>query len=353
MRGLIVGFGSIGRRHARNWVSLEAGPLAVAHHAGWRQTPREPSPVPEVTEYDDLDEALARERPEVVLVTNPTSLHVDATRRALAAGAHVLVEKPLGHRLTGVGELLDDAAKASRRLAVAYNLRFHPGLARLKAMLQERIIGRVIYARAEVGEYLPDWHPWEDYRGGYAARRDLGGGVVLTMSHELDAMCWLFGAPRRLSALTTRSGVLEVDVEDVADITLEFESELVGSVHLDYLRRPPTRSIEVLGERGLLRWEYHANRLLQYRPDTQRWQVEEGDPRFERNQMYLEELRHFLACVRADAERECRLPDGEQGAAVLAIALAALRSSDEGRAIDFRTEDTETRSWLSGLNGAT
>src|SRR5690349_3403629 len=172
MRALVVGLGSIGRRHARNWAALQLGPLAVCRQH------RSPQPEPlglQAAEYDDLDRALACEHPDVVFVTNPTSLHVTTACAAVQAGAHVFVEKPLGNSLEGLRQLLDLSCATHRLVMVGYNLRFHPGLARFKALLEANAVGRIVSARAEVGEYLPDWHPWEDYRHGYAGRRELGG----------------------------------------------------------------------------------------------------------------------------------------------------------------------------------
>jgi predicted dehydrogenase len=343
VRGLVVGLGSIGRRHARNWARLGLGPLAVCRQ---RQSPL-PEPLGvQATEYVDLDQAL-EQQPDVVLVTNPTSLHVDTACQSIRAGAHVLVEKPLGNSLDGVLDLLEMARASKKQLMVGYHLRFHPGLVRLKALLNAEAIGRVVSARAECGEYLPGWHPWEDYRGGYSARRELGGGVVLTLSHELDTLCWLVGAPRRLTAMVAHASSLEIDVEDVADIALEFDSGALGSVHVDYLRRPPRRTIEVVGERGVLRWEFERNRLEHYDVEFGQWRIEQGDARFERNQMYLDELRYFAAGVRH--EPAAPLANGEQAAAVLAIALAALQSSADGRAVDFRNEGDSVRRWLTQL----
>jgi predicted dehydrogenase len=347
MRALVVGLGSIGRRHARNWSALKLGPVAVCRQ---RRLPQ-PEPLElNAFEYDDLDRALERERPDVVFVTNPTALHVPTAIAALDAGAHVFVEKPLGSSLDRVAELLDLACKRGRLLMVAYNLRFHPGLLRLKTLLDSNAVGRLISVRAEVGEFLPDWHPWEDYRHGYAARRELGGGAVLTFSHELDALCWLLGAPRRVTAMAAQTSSLDIDVEDVAEIVLEFESGTLASLHVDYVRRPPTRTLEFVGECGVLRWDFHANRIDQYSVTRGQWRREEGDTRFERNQMYLNELRHFVACVRGDVPHP--LIDGEQGAAVLAIALAALRSAAENRTIDFRDADDLTRAWLTRLGAS-
>jgi predicted dehydrogenase len=343
MRGLVVGLGSIGRRHARNWAALGLGPLAVCRQA------RMPQPEPlgvAAREFFDLDEAL-NAQPEVVLVTNPTRLHLEVACRAVRAGAHVLIEKPLADSLEGVAELLDLATRERRQLMVGYNLRFHPGLLRLRELVHQQAIGRVVSVRAEVGEYLPDWHPWEDYRQAYSGRRELGGGAILTFSHELDAVCWLLGAPTRVMALAAHASSLEIDTEDVAEIVVQFTSGALANIHVDYVRREPRRCIEVIGEEGVLRWEYEANRLLRYVPAVRQWRAELGDADWTRNDMYEAELRHFAACARGEVERP--LIDGRQGAAVLAIALASLRSSETGQAIDLQAEGEPVTTWLRSL----
>ena len=257
----------------------------------------------------------------MVLVTNPTSLHVETACKALARGRTCSSKNRSGTRSTAWPICLTRPSSGRKQLMVGYNLRFHPGLARIRDLVEQNAIGKVVSARAEMGEYLPDWHPWEDYRHGYSARRDLGGGPVLTFSHELDALCWLLGAPSRVMGMATHASSLEIDTEDVAELVLQFPHGPLASVHVDFVRRPPRRSLEIVGEKGILRWEYDEGRVLHYAPATRQWRVEEGDRRFERNDMYLAELRHFVGCVRGEIERP--LIDGEQGAAVLAIALAA------------------------------
>jgi predicted dehydrogenase len=343
LRALVVGLGSIGRRHVRNWAALGLGPVAVCRQA--RQAQPEPLGV-DAREFSDLDAALD-DRPDVVLVTNPTSMHIETACRAVQAGAHVFVEKPIGHALAGVADLLREAERRHRVLMVGYNLRFLSSLARFRQLLLQGAVGRPVSARAEAGEYLPDWHPWEDYRASYSGRKALGGGALLTFSHELDSLCWVLGAPQRVVAMATHASSLEIDTEDVAELVLQFPNGPLASLHVDYLRRPPRRSLEIVGEDGVLRWEYDENRVLRYAPATRQWRIEEGDPRLQRNDMYLAELQHFVGCVRGDVDGP--LIDGRQGAAILAITLAALRSSTEGRAIDLQAEGETVTAWLSSL----
>jgi len=343
LRALVVGLGSIGRRHARNWVALGLGPVAVCRQTSSHQ----PEPLGiEAREFTDLDQALD-DRPDVVLVTNPTSLHVQTACKAVLAGAHVFVEKPISHELQGVADLIKEAERRQKVLMVGYNLRFHQGLVRFRDLFKQGAVGKAVSTRAEAGEYLPDWHPWEDYRASYGGRADLGGGALLTFSHELDSLCWVLGAPSRVMAMAAHASSLEIDTEDTAELILQFPNESLASVHVDYLRRPPSRSLEIVGEGGVLRWESEANRILRYAPGTRQWRVEDGDPRLQRNNLYLAELEHFAACVRGEVARP--LIDGQQGAAILAIVLAALQSSSAGHAIDFHGEGEPLNTWLSSL----
>ncbi len=324
---------------------MRLGELWVCRQADTPQP--EPLGAPART-FHALDAALAA-GPDVVLVTNPTSLHVETALAAVRAGSHVFVEKPLGSAAAGVADLLAEAARSGRQVMVGYNFRFHPGLARLRELLHAGVVGRPISARAEVGEYLPAWHPWEDYRQGYSARSDLGGGAVLTLSHELDSLCWLLGRPRTVFGMVRHVSRLETDAEDVAEIALEFEGGAIATAHMDYVRRPPRRCVEVVGEEGVLRWELEENRVLVYAPSTSQWRVEQGSPTFERNDMFRAEIAHVAARVSGDPAEP--LADGYQGAAILAIALAALRSSAEGRSIDLRRDDEpgDTAEWLNSL----
>jgi predicted dehydrogenase len=344
VKALVVGLGSIGRRHARNWHTLGLGEVWVSRATS---TPLpEPLGVP-ARQFRSLDEALAA-RPDVVIVTNPTSLHPVTTRAALGADCHVLVEKPLGATLDGIAELLSQAARSGRLLAVGYNIRFHPGLARTRSLLEEGAVGRPLYAHAEMGEYLPDWHPWEDYRQGYSARRDLGGGPILTSSHELDSLCWLLGVPETVSCTVARVSGLAIETEDMADLSLRFGSGVLASIHLDFVRRPPRRFVEVVGEEGVLRWEYDEGRVWLYSAATREWRVEELSRAYQRNDMFLAEML-ALADSLSLGSLVPPLADGRQGAAILAISLAAVQSAAEQRTISLRDFAGAEPAWLNSL----
>lgn len=328
MKILIAGFGSIGRRHFRNLLAL--GERDIIFY----RTRRSALPDDEIAGFPvetDLQAALDC-RPDAVIIANPTSLHLEVAIPAARAGCNILVEKPLSHSLHGLDELETALHHSGARLLVGYHFRFHPGLQRLRQILGEGGIGRTLSVHAHWGEYLPDWHPWENYRQGYSARKDLGGGVILTLSHPLDYLRWLFGEVEALWAFCAALNDLALDVEDTAEIGLRFKADLLGSLHLDYSQRPPTHFLEAVGTAGTVRWDNSTDALRHFQPEAGEWLEIPPPPGFERNSLFLDEMRHFLLVCRGQAEPVCTLDDGRRA---LQLALAAETSQQQGRLIQF------------------
>ena len=306
MKILVAGLGSIGRRHLRNVVAL--GEHDIVLYRSQRSTLPDEELAGHPVETS-LDAALAH-RPDAVIVANPTALHLDVAIPAAEAGCHILLEKPVSHSLDRLDDLRRAVERSGSRVLVGFQFRFHPTMRLAAEALRTGAIGRPTVVTAHWGEYLPDWHRWEDYRHSYAARADLGGGVVLTLCHPLDYLRWWFGPSQRLWSFTGTLGDLDIPVEDVADIALQWPTGVLGRVHLNYLERPPAHWVEVVGTAGTLRWESADGSLKIYRAETGAWQVHMPPQGFERNTMFLDQMRHFLAVVRGEAVPECSLDDG-------------------------------------------
>ncbi len=323
MKFLIAGFGSIGRRHFRNLLALGERDIVLyrTHHSTLPEGELEGFPV-----ETDLRAALAYE-PQAVIITNPTALHLEVAIPAAQCGCHLLIEKPVSHSMARLEELEQTVKENHVRVLVGYQFRFHPGLQQALKLLRDKAIGEPLSARAHWGEYLPGWHPWEDYKHGYAARQELGGGVVLTLSHPLDYLRWFFGEVEHVSAITSHKG-LNLPVEDEAEVALRFKNGVLGSVHLDYIQRPPAHWLEIIGTEGTLRWDNADGSLRLARigqdSDLAAWQEFSPPQSFERNSMFLDELRHFIQVVEGKARSLCTLDDGMRA---LDLALKVLASS--------------------------
>jgi predicted dehydrogenase len=275
--------------------------------------------------FFDLNVALAQQ-PDVVLITNPTVLHIPVALAAAQAGCHLFIEKPVSHAMAQIQDLRRLVAQKQLVAMVAYNLRFQPGLRLMSSLLQAGEIGRVLSVRAEVGSYLPDWRPNTDYRQTYSAKAELGGGVVLDLSHELDYLVWLFGPVRYVSSMMGTLGNLEIESEDTAEILLEHTNGVLSSLHLDYVQRDPVRYCKVIGTDGVLVWDYYADQVKSFRAATKSWQSHKFTPE-ERNEMYIAELRHFISCIK---EQKTPLISLDEGIRILQVALTAKEAASVG-----------------------
>ena len=317
MSFLILGCGSIGQRHIRNLRMLGVQDISAYDPMAERLelVAREHG----VSTCPSIEAGLAN-KPDVALICTPPHLHTSIARQAVDAGAHVFVEKPIAHKLDGLDDLLRAAEMHKRILYVAYNLRFHAGLRKLKEILDSGAIGKLLVIRAEVGQYLPDWRPMQDYRAGYNVSAATGGGIILDASHELDYVRWLGGEVESVACVAGHLSDLEMDVEDIAAITLRLSNHVIAEVHLDCVQRGYARNCKLIGSDGTLIWEFKEG-VRQLLPDKT-WHVYPIVP--DPNDMYVAELSHFLACVRGE---ESPRVSGADGRRVLEIALAAKRSA--------------------------
>jgi predicted dehydrogenase len=304
-RILVSGVGSAGERHIRNLIALGQTQIAVHRSRGlpFRTLDRE------FAAYGDLGRALDEWRPDVVFVTGPTSTHLPVATAAAEAGAHLFVEKPVADSIDGIERLEAALALHGRSLMVGYMLRFHPLLRQMRDWLTDGRLGRPLHWRSIWGEYLPDWHPWEDYRESYAARRSLGGGPALTFSHDIDLALWLFGSVERGCSMTLPESPLRMDVPAGVDLLLRHANGVLANLHLDFYQRPAQRSYELIGTRGRAALDYVSGTLTRHaHPDDDAVSPDGLDlaapvevvqlPRdWSRNDMFVAEIEYFLACL--------------------------------------------------------
>ena len=326
MKFLIAGLGSIGRRHFRNLLALGETDIILCRTYHGTQSDDELQGFPVET---DIHVALSH-HPNAVIVSNPTALHMDIAIPSARAGCHLLLEKPISDSLERIGDLRAAVHQGGGEVLVGFQFRFHPTLQILSRLLVEEAVGRPVSVRAHWGEYLPNWHPGEDYRQGYAARADLGGGVVLTLSHPLDYLGWLLGKPQLDWACVGTLGDLGIPVDDIAEIGLRFPNGAMGSVHLDYLQQPATHHLEIIGTKGTLRWNNADGLLALYRQNHADWEYFMPSEGFERNLLFMDEMRHFIAVARSEALPLCTLDDGIYALkiAIQALSFRARRAED-------------------------
>lgn len=323
---LIAGSGSIGRRHLRNLQAVGHKKF-VLYRTNKSTLPNdEIADIP--TEYD-LKKALAY-KPAATIIANPTALHMPVALAAAKAGSHLFLEKPISNGLDGVEELRELVGEKSLVVLVGFQFRFHPLLIKIKRLVEEKTIGQVVSVQAHWGEYLPGWHPKEDYRQSYSAREELGGGAILTLCHPFDYLRWMFGEVESVAALEGRTGGLNINVEDTADILLQFKSGITGNVHLDYIERPIKNFLRIIGQSGVIYLNFSDNVVRWHSESKGKWQQLSAPKGFDRNELFLNEMRHFITCITKNEQPLCTLSDG---VSALKIALAAKQSIKDERII--------------------
>ncbi len=334
MRLLLIGCGSIGVRHIRNLQSFSN--VDNVEIIAYDVDPERANQV--ATEFGlettvNLEQAFEK-KPVAVLICTPTHLHLDLAKRALAAGVHIFIEKPLSHSLLGVPEFVKQAQVSNRIVLVGCNMRFHPPVQQIQTWLDRDLIGRLQFVRLRYGHYLPNWRP-TDYRQSYSANENQGGGIILDAVHELDLAYHWVGDVETVYCLADKLSDLEIDVEDTAEILLRSTQRAVAQIHIDYLRPERARTYELIGSKGMIRWMARGKNperstVSCYRMESDSW--ENYDLEADLNAMYINEMRHFLACL---AGNEQPLMDAQRGLEILALALRAKLSAKERRELPF------------------
>ncbi len=335
MKALVLGCGSIGLRHIDHLRRLGVSQIDAADpDAAACRAVRERG----IWVTANPVEALER-RPDVVLVCTPASTHVAMASQALEAGAHVFIEKPLCTTpLEGEG-LCRLAASDGRVVQVGYNLRYHPAVRAAHALVQSGRIGRILTAHMEFGLYLGKWWKDRDYRSSYMARAELGGGLLLDSSHEIDLALFFFGRAVEAMAMAAKSSLLEIRGMDAVKGLLTMESGAIVSLSMDCLQPTYTRTFFLVGEDAALRWECAGGRadtslgrLSLCGPGGQVYEevLVQGDPL----ETYIDELRDFLS--RAEEGRPAEV-DAEAGMEVVRVAAALEESIRTHQAVRIRS----------------
>ncbi|MBN1824458.1 MAG: Gfo/Idh/MocA family oxidoreductase [Endomicrobiales bacterium] len=292
-RILIIGGGSIGKRHLKNFLSLKQDCAVCETDVKRAEEIRRKY---SVIVYGDPNEALRGQKYDAAVIATPNRYHLTDAIRAAKKGLNLLIEKPVSHETRGIDKLIKISEKNKCGILVGYNWKFHPSFKRIKGLLDSGAIGKVLSFNVISGQYLPDWHPWEDYRKGYSANKRLGGGILLD-SHELAYIKWFMGGIKSLVCVNGKYSSLDIDTEDIAELILNMKSGAVGTLHVDYVQHPYRRSYYIYGEKGTVEWDFSQRRISVYKYKTKKWEHIKEPGKYDLNRMYVEEARHFIDVI--------------------------------------------------------
>jgi predicted dehydrogenase len=274
--------------------------------------------------------------PQIAVIANPAPFHLEIAQQLVEIGTHLLIEKPISISTNGIDKLLETSKKFNTIVAIGYNLRFDPSLQELRKLLQDGQIGSALSVRSEVGQYLPTWRSGRDYRNGVSAKQNLGGGVLLELSHEIDYLRWIFGDFMWVKATLSKQSTLEIDVEDSAHLTLGFlqnqeGTQLIGTLNLDFIRHDTTRICTVIGESGSLRWDGILGRVDLFQEGSTDW-VTVYERSTDLENTYKAEWDNFLQSINRLETPKVTSVDAFR---VVELIMAARMSSKSGRLVEI------------------
>ncbi len=294
MKSLIIGYGSIGRRHESILRQMGCKTAVVSQHANELPCPS----------FNSLDEAMSTFCPGYVVVSNRTSEHLDTLQQLIDATFKGIcfVEKPLSKDpVTQINRYTFD-------IYVGYVLRFHPLVQKTWAILQGK---RLISIHAYVGQYLPDWRPGTDYRQCYSARKEQGGGVIRDLSHELDYIHLLAGSWKRVSAIGGHLSELDIETDDAYGLLMETKHCPLVTCQMNYLDRNVRRDCIIQYEGGTVHINFIKNQLI-HNNEIQQFELE-------RNDLFME---MHTAAQASDRKWLCSFADA-------AVTLELIEASEE------------------------
>lgn len=292
---LVIGCGSIGARHARNARAIGARVvLADPNQARTQALAQEIEAQAVCSDYKEALEKLGSQI-DACIVATPSSMHLEAALYCARRGIHLFIEKPLATQVEGLDELVEVVREHGVVTMIGQSYRFHEGFLALKKLLDQDVVGKSVEVTYEGGQYLPEWHPKEDYRKEYTAQKKLGGGVMFTsMSHALDNIEWLFGTVDTYAGTKSRVGDLEIDVDDTCELSIVTTQKVRVAARFDFLARPMVHRMRVQGTRGVIEADFIAHKI-EVTEEAQPAQVHTYT--FEPNKRYVDELKHFLTLV--------------------------------------------------------
>lgn len=304
MKILIVGLGSMGKRRVRNLKRAAVTDIIGFDPRGDRREEAEQKYG--IKTVASFEEGLAS-NPDALVISTPPDLHMGFAKAGVEAGKHFFAEA--GTTAEGMKDVEQVAAKRGLVAAPSCTYRYQPSIKRMKELIDAGRIGKVLTYTHHCGQWLPDWHPEEDYRKFYVSRRATGACREI-VPFELTWVNWLLGEPiTRVAAMKGKLSALDCDIDDVYHLLVAHRSGAIGHVQVDVLARAPVRHIRIIGESGTLEWSITEKALRLYEVSTKKWttfqepkpRIEEGYSEMSNETMYDEEIAAFIAAIKGEA----------------------------------------------------
>jgi predicted dehydrogenase len=308
MKFLVIGLGSIGKRHIRNLIKLKIKPRSIYGFDPREDRRKEAEKLGINSFYKNLNKIKFREF-DGAFICSPTSFHIDQAIILAKQKINLFIEKPLDSSLKNIAKLKLLEKKMKIKILITYPFRFSDHANTFKKLVIKKVVGKPIYFKGEFSEYLPDWHPYEKYNSFYMAKKKLGGGSILDQSHILDIAHYLFGNfSSIINCFNSKISNLKVKADDVADIVLKTKSGMHGTIHQDIFGRHHKKFMTVYCEKGNIDWNVYDCSVKVYNALSKKTKIYKH--KIDHNNMYINQTKHIFKLIKSKIKPKVTLDDG-------------------------------------------
>ena len=298
MKFLVIGLGSMGKRRIRNLQYLKAGEIiGFDIKEDRRKETKEKFGIDVFSNFKKAIDA----KPDAFIICNPPNLHMEYAKIAAENDIHFFMELNMS---TGPMEALIEICKKKDIVAApSCTMRFHPNIRLMKTLFESNRIGKIVAFTYHSGQYLPDWHPWEDYHNFFASQRETGGCKEIIL-FELVWILWLFGNIEKVLSMKKKTTILDSDIDDIYQILLQFKNGSIGHLLVDVVSRISTRNLTVVGQKGTIEWNWIDDVIKLYDAEEKKWtEIKNREAYKDKGYkyiefMYIEEMRSFLQAIK-------------------------------------------------------
>jgi predicted dehydrogenase len=300
MKFLVVGLGSMGKRRVRNLISLGyQDKIAGFDIQGKRRVEAQKY---DIDIYDNFEKALKEHKPNVMIISTPPNLHMEYAYKAVEHSISCFIEASV----VDSKKILElDAIIENRQIVVvpSSTMRYFPAPKKIKELIQDDFIGKVLNFNYHTGQFLPDWHPWEDIEDFYVSNPHTGGAREI-VPFELTWLNNIFGDSKPLACVRRKLTDMSANIDDIYHCLLEYPENVIGNLTVEVISRPKaTRNFRVIGSEGEISFDGDTNTLKYINTTMQDWKIinfNQGtveDGYINPEEPYINEMKEFIECV--------------------------------------------------------
>jgi len=321
MKILVLGCGSIGLRHIENLQNISDNNLIEVFDKDQEKLEIMKMKNVVIVEEKSIDST----QYDCVIICTPPTTHVSLAMRALNANSNVFIEKPLSNNLEKLEELVKIKNEKELLVFVGYSFRFNKTLNQIKNIIDTKQFGKILHLSAYFGQYLPDWRPNQDIKESYTLKKEMGGGIILDSSHEIDYLTWMLGKPLSIQSNFVLTDILPSNAEAICDVILKFSENILGTIHMDFVRRKYKRTLEILAENAIIEWSLEKNSIEIF--DIKKKSSEIIASNESINDMYVKEMEHVISCIQKHEDSD--IISLENGISSMNLSIEILNSNNQ------------------------